>query len=63
MAKKQTYTSAINELNKIIEKIEHLDGNIDELEKYMLKAQELLTFCREKLSATENVVQEFLSED
>ncbi len=64
MAKKnQTYTSAINELHKIIDKIENLDGNIDELEKYMIKANELFKFCKSKLSATENVVNEFLKDE
>lgn len=62
MAKKQTYESALEELQNIIAEIEGEEISVDELSKKVKRAAELLKFCQQKLRQTENDVNEILSQ-
>jgi len=62
MAKKQTYDSALSELQIIIAEIEGEEISVDELSKKVKKAAELLKFCQQKLRQTENDVNEILGQ-
>lgn len=62
MAKKQTYESALAELQSIIAEIEGEEISVDELSKKVKRASELLKFCQQKLRQTENDVNEILSQ-
>lgn len=44
--KKQTYSQAIAELEKISEKLQQNDCEIDELKNYTSRSLELLRFCK-----------------
>ena len=62
MSKKQTYDSALTELQSIIAEIEGEEISVDELSKKVKKAAELLKFCQQKLRQTENDVNEILGQ-
>lgn len=62
MAKKQTYDSALTELQSIIAEIEGEEISVDELSKKVKKAAELLKFCQQKLRQTESDVNEILGQ-
>jgi len=51
--KKQSYESAINELESILEKMENDELIIDELSKEIKRASELIKFCKTQLKSTE----------
>ena len=51
--KKQSYESAINELESILEKMENDKLVINELSKEIKRASELIKFCKTQLKSTE----------
>lgn len=52
-----TYTAAVAELEGIVAKMQSDDCNIDMLGKYTKRALELLTFCRNRLTKTDEEVK------
>lgn len=62
MAKKQTYESALNELQSIISEIENDEIGIDQLSVKVKRAAELLKFCQQKLRSTEEDVNKILNQ-
>jgi len=62
MAKKQTYESALNELQSIISEIENDEIGIDQLSVKVKRAAELLKFCQQKLRTTEDDVNKILNQ-
>lgn len=61
MAKKdKTYTEAIGELEKILEKIESGDLDVDILSEEIKKASALLKFCKDKLYKTDTEIKKIL---
>ena len=56
-----TYEKAYTELQEIIAAIETGDVSVDLLDEKVKRASELITFCKEKLTATEQDVQQILS--
>ena len=58
--KKQTYTSALEELQKIIEEIQAEEVSIDDLAEKVKKASDLIRFCKEKLRTTEGELGDVL---
>ncbi|MBP5983118.1 MAG: exodeoxyribonuclease VII small subunit [Fluviicola sp.] len=56
-----TYEKAYTELQEIIAAIETGDVSVDLLAEKVKRAAELITFCKEKLTATEQDVQQILS--
>lgn len=56
-----TYEKAYTELQEIIAAIETGDVSVDLLAEKVKRAAELITFCKEKLTVTEQNVQQILS--
>jgi exodeoxyribonuclease VII small subunit len=57
-----TYEKAYNELQEIITAIETGDVSVDLLSEKVKRAAELISFCKEKLTATEQDVQQILAD-
>lgn len=53
-----TYKKAQDELSGILEKFERNEVEIDDLNKTLKRASELIKFCRNKLRETEEAVNE-----
>lgn len=62
MSEKPNYTEAFEELQQIVADIEYGEISVDELSLKVKRASELIKICKEKLSATEEDVQEILKE-
>lgn len=60
MDKKLTYESAYEELKKIAAEIENETVSVDVLAERVKRASELITFCQEKLRATEQEVNKII---
>jgi exodeoxyribonuclease VII small subunit len=54
---KLTYEMAFKELNAIVKDIEHENVQLDELSKKIVRANELIAFCKERLRQTEDEYQ------
>jgi len=54
---KLTYESAFTELSAIVKDIEQENVQLDELAKKIVKANELIAFCKERLRLTEEEYQ------
>jgi len=52
-----TYQKAQNELNNILKKLENGEVEIDELNKVLKRASELIKLCRAKLRDTEEAIE------
>lgn len=53
-----TYKDAIKKLDEIVNRIENEDPDVDEISGLVKEAYELLLFCKKRLKATEEEVQE-----
>jgi exodeoxyribonuclease VII small subunit len=63
MAKKKiTYKEAVEEIEKIMAKLENEEIDIDELSKNVKRAGELITFCKQQLRNTEEEIEHILGE-
>ena len=62
MSKKLTYSSALEELENIIQEIENEEISIDDLSVKVKRASTLLKFCKEKLRSTEGDINAILGE-
>lgn len=61
MAKKdQSYTSAIQELEKILDKLESGDMDVDVLAEEIKRASALLKLCKDKLYKTDIEIKKIL---
>lgn len=58
----KTYTEAKKELEKIVSAIESGELDVDALTEKVKRASELITFCKEKLTKTENELQKILDD-
>ena len=59
---KKTYKAAIDELESILALIEQGDMDVDDMLKKVGRATELIRFCRQKLTQTDEAVQKLLEE-
>jgi exodeoxyribonuclease VII small subunit len=57
-----TYEKAFTELQQIIAEIETGEIAVDVLSEKVKRAAELIQFCKEKLTSTENDVQKILED-
>ncbi len=57
-----TYKDAIEKIEKILIEMENEDIDIDNLSSQVKKVNELLLFCKEKLTKTEAEVEKIFSE-
>ena len=62
-AKKETYTEAMERLEKIVASIESNELDIDQLGENLKEAQKLIKFCRDKLYKADAEIQKMLEED
>jgi exodeoxyribonuclease VII small subunit len=62
MTKKLSYNEAIEEIEAIIQKIEDNEYSIDELTEKVKRVSFLLSFCKDKLHATEDEVEKILNQ-
>lgn len=56
------YEEALIQLESIVHKMESNEYNIDELATQLKKAQQLITFCKGKLTKTEKEIQKINAE-
>lgn len=62
MNKNQKYEEALAQLESIVRKMEANEFDIDELAVQLKTAQQLITFCKEKLTKTEAELQKIQAE-
>lgn len=55
--KKESYESALVELQQIIQELQEGNTSMDDLADKSQRAKELIRFCKEKLRVTEEVVK------
>ena len=55
-----TYKEAIEEIENIISRLENDKPDVDELAKSVKRVSELIKFCKDKLTRTDNEVGEIL---
>ena len=63
MAKKQfSYSRHMNELQQILDELQSGDISIDDLQKKVSRAKELIVLCKEKLRDTKEDINSILGE-
>lgn len=62
MSEKLNYTEAFEELKTIVQEIERGEISVDELSAQVKRAGKLIEICRQKLSGTEEDVNQILKE-
>ena len=55
-----SYKEAMAQLEQIVHKIENEEPDVDELSTLVKKASELMSFCKKRLKATEEEINETL---
>jgi exodeoxyribonuclease VII small subunit len=58
--KELTYEEALTQLQQIVKDLENREIKIDDLAEKVSKAKELVDFCREKLSKTEDEINKII---
>lgn len=58
--KNLSYKEAMAQLEEIVHKIENEEPDVDELSTLVKKASDLMNFCKKKLKATEEEINETL---
>lgn len=57
-----TYTAAKAEIEKIVALIESDELDVDQLTKHVKRASELVVFCKQKLTETDEELQKVLDQ-
>lgn len=60
--KKVSYNEAISEIEEILEKIENEELDVDELAEKVKRVSVLLKICKDKLTKTNDQVEQILKE-
>lgn len=64
MPKKEIkYEEAVAQLEKIVDKMENDELDIDQLSDQLKRAKELVKLCKDKLTKTDKEIKKLLSED
>lgn len=64
MAKKEIeYEEAVAQLEEIVEKMENDELDIDQLSEQLKRAKELVKYCKDKLTKTDEEIKKLLSEE
>lgn len=63
MSKKMTYDSAYSELNQILQRMQSEEILLDDMEKYIKRANELTHFCKTRLRSIEEEVQKLTDQN
>lgn len=62
MKETMKYEEAMNELERIVADMENEDADVDSLTKQLKRAQELIKFCRTRLTKTNTEIKRLLAE-
>ena len=62
MSNEPTYTAAFEELKEIVNQLENDGISVDELAEKMKRATELMKICKDKLTKTEEEINNTISE-
>ena len=62
MKQEQKYEAAFAELQTIVRKMENEELDIDEMSEQLKRAQELIKFCKDKLTKTDEEIMKILAE-
>ena len=62
MDKEQKYEKAMAELQSIVTKMENDELDVDQLSEQLKRAQELIKFCKNKLTKTDEEIKKILAE-
>lgn len=62
MDKEQKYEKAMAELQSIVTKMENDELDVDQLSERLKRAQELIKFCKDKLTKTDEEIKKILAE-
>ena len=60
--KKETYSQAMTRLEKIVQQVDNDELEIDELSEKIKEANEIITFCTEKLTKADKEIEKLLRE-
>jgi exodeoxyribonuclease VII small subunit len=63
MKKKITYAEAMQALESIVEGLENNTLGVDELTAQLEKAQQLMSFCKQKLTLTSAEIEKILNDE
>lgn len=63
MKKEIKYETALAELQEIVHKMENDELDIDQLSDQLKRAQELIKFCKDKLTKTDEDIKKILASD
>ena len=58
----KSYSEAIAELEKIVEKIQRDDCRIDDMRRYVNRSVELLNYCKKELFQTDEELKRLLED-
>ena len=61
-AKKETYSQAMERLEKIVRQLDNNELDIDTLSEKIKEANEIIAFCTEKLTKADREVEKLLQE-
>ena len=56
------YEEAIGQLEKIVRQMENNELDVDQLSEQLKRAQQLIQFCRDKLTKTDEEIRQILEE-
>ncbi len=59
----QTYEAAMAELETIVDKMERNELDIDSLCEQLKRAKQLIAFCRDRLTKTDEEIKKLLEDD
>ena len=62
MDKEQKYEKAMAELQSIVTKMENDELDVDQLSEQLKRAKELIKFCKDKLTKTDEEIKKILAE-
>ncbi|MBQ6203506.1 MAG: exodeoxyribonuclease VII small subunit [Prevotella sp.] len=62
MKQEQKYENAFAELQSIVSKMENDELDIDQMSEQLKRAQQLIRFCKDKLTKTEEEIKKILDE-
>ena len=60
MKKAPNYEEAVSQLEEIVKKMESGELDIDEMSEQLKRAQELIKFCKDKLTKTDEEIKKIL---
>ena len=63
MNKQLKYEEAFAELQSITRKMENDEFDIDQMSEQLKRAQELIKFCKDKLTKTDEEIKKILAQD